>query len=182
MKKCKSCGNELVKNAKICPSCGVDPRNFFQKHKIISGLGILMLLSIIMSAGTTESSAADTQSKETEQVQKETETTDDKKEPEVSQEYKNALKKAEGYSSMDMSKAAIYDQLTSEYGENFPEDAAQYAVDNLEADFNANALNKAKTYYTDMGMSKNDVYDQLISDYGEQFTEEQAQYAVDNLE
>ncbi|WP_342350264.1 Ltp family lipoprotein [Clostridium neonatale] len=31
-----------------------------------------------------------------------------------------------------MSKDAIYDQLTSEYGEKFTPDEAQYAIDNLE--------------------------------------------------
>ena len=47
---------------------------------------------------------------------------------------------------MHMSKQGIYDQLTSEYGEKFPADAAQYAIDNVEADWNANALEKAKLY------------------------------------
>ena len=38
----------------------------------------------------------------------------------VPQEHKNALAKAESYSGlMNMSKQAIYDQLTSEYGEGF---------------------------------------------------------------
>lgn len=60
-------------------------------------------------------------------------------------EFKNALKKATQYSSiMHMSKQGIYDQLTSEYGEGFPEDAAQYAIDNIDADWEANALAKAK--------------------------------------
>ena len=64
---------------------------------------------------------------------------------EPSTEYKNALKKAETYSNtMHMSKQGIYDQLTSEYGEQFPADAAQYAIDNMTADWNANALSKAK--------------------------------------
>ena len=100
----------------------------------------------------------------------------------VSQEYKNALSKAETYSEMmHMSKAGIYDQLTSEYGEGFSADAAQYAVDNVKADWKANALKKAETYYKDMSMSKSAVYDQLISEYGEQFTAEEAQYAIDNL-
>ena len=45
----------------------------------------------------------------------------------------NALKKAESYQEkMSMSKAAIYDQLISEYGEKFTAEEAQYAVDNLE--------------------------------------------------
>ena len=100
----------------------------------------------------------------------------------VPQEYTNALEKAEIYSDfMHLSKNKIYEQLTSEYGENFSADAAQYAIDNLKADYNANALAKAKDYYEQMHMSKNKIYDQLISEYGEAFTTEEAQYAVDNL-
>ena len=81
-----------------------------------------------------------------------------------------------------MSKKAIYDQLTSEYGEQFPADAAQYAIDNMTADWNANALAKAKSYQNTMHMSKSAIYDQLISEYGEQFTKEEAQYAIDHLD
>lgn len=33
---------------------------------------------------------------------------------------------------MSMSKDAIYDQLTSEYGEKFTTEQAQYAIDNLD--------------------------------------------------
>src|SRR5665648_750188 len=52
--------------------------------------------------------------------------------PPANAEYTNALKKAEIYSeTMHMSKQGIYDQLTSDYGEKFPADAAQYAFDNL---------------------------------------------------
>lgn len=98
-------------------------------------------------------------------------------------EYLNALIKAEGYSkSMHMSKAGRYDQLTSEYGEQFSAAAAQYAIDNMKADWNANALAKAKGYQETMSMSKTAIYDQLISQYGEKFTKEQAQYAIDHLE
>lgn len=104
-------------------------------------------------------------------------------EPDVPKEYKNALEKAKTYSEvMHMSKQGIYDQLTSEYGEKFPADAAQYAIDNLNADFKQNALEKAKTYQETMNMSKNAIYDQLISEYGEKFTTDEAQYAIDNLE
>ena len=82
---------------------------------------------------------------------------------------------------MHMSKTGIYDQLTSEYGEGFPADAAQYAIDYVNADWYKNALEKAKVYQDSMAMSKNAIYDQLTSEYGEQFTESQAQYAIDNL-
>lgn len=102
----------------------------------------------------------------------------------VSQEYKNALSKGLQYANqLHMSKQAIYEQLTSSYGEGFPADAARYAVDNMTSvDWNANALAKAKEYYYKMSMSKSAVYEQLTSDYGEQFTASQARYAVDHLD
>ena len=44
----------------------------------------------------------------------------------------NALAKAqEYYTGMSMSKSAVYDQLTSEYGEQFTTSEAQYAIDHL---------------------------------------------------
>ncbi|MGN6407944.1 MAG: Ltp family lipoprotein, partial [Curtobacterium sp.] len=68
-------------------------------------------------------------------------------------EYTSALVKAESYSEMmHMSKAGIYDQLTSEYGEQFSAEAAQWAIDHVQADWNANALEKAKSYQADMSM------------------------------
>lgn len=98
-------------------------------------------------------------------------------------EYQNALKQAETYSEMmHMSKKAIFDQLTSEYGGQFADDAAQYAIDNLDADYKKNALESAKTYQSMMSMSKSAIYDQLISEYGGQFTAEEAQYAIDHLD
>ena len=101
---------------------------------------------------------------------------------EPTMEDKNALAKAEVYSStMHMSKSRIYKQLTSSYGEGFAPEAAQYAVDHLVADYKANALEKAKDYQTTMNMSKSRIYNQLTSSYGEGFTAEEAQYAVDNL-
>ena len=102
---------------------------------------------------------------------------------EPSTEEKNALKKAESYSEiMHMSKAGIYKQLTSEYGEGFTAEAAQYAIDNMDADWKANALAKAKSYQSTMNMSKQNIYKQLISEYGEKFTAEEAQYAIDHLD
>ena len=98
-------------------------------------------------------------------------------------EYQNALKQAETYSEMmHMSKKAIFDQLTSEYGGQFEDDAAQYAIDNLDADYKKNALESAKTYQSMMSMSKSAIYDQLVSEYGGQFTAEEAQYAIDHLD
>ena len=110
------------------------------------------------------------------QPQAETDTTS------ISAEYQSALSQANDYGNiMYMSKAAIYDQLTSEYGERFSPDAAQYAIDNMSADWNFNALQKAKNYSDTMYMSKTAIYDQLISDHGERFTPSEAQYAIENI-
>lgn len=101
----------------------------------------------------------------------------------VPTEYKSALKKAGTYvTTMHMSKARLYDQLTSEYGEKFSAEAAQYAVDNVSADWNENALATAKNYQDTMAMSPEAIHSQLTSDYGEKFTAEEADYAISHLE
>ncbi|WP_344331528.1 Ltp family lipoprotein, partial [Brevibacterium marinum] len=91
-------------------------------------------------------------------------------EPSVPAEYSSALTKAQSYSDMmHMSKAGLYDQLTSEYGEQFSAEAAQYGIDNVDADWNQNALEKARSYQDTMAMSPDAIHDQLTSEYGEQF-------------
>ncbi|MDP3987646.1 MAG: Ltp family lipoprotein [Candidatus Levybacteria bacterium] len=100
----------------------------------------------------------------------------------VPAEYKSALNKATSYSNtMHMSKRGVYDQLVSEYGEKFSAAAAQYAIDNVKADGNANALAKAKTYQDTMNMSPAGIHDQLTSAYGEKFTQSEADYAIQHL-
>ncbi len=98
-------------------------------------------------------------------------------------EYSAALGKAKSYNSWaTMSKKRLYKQLTSQYGEKFTSDAAQYAIDHLDADYKSNALAKAKSYQKLLNKSKSAIYDQLVSPYGEEFTEEEAQYAIDHLD
>lgn len=102
---------------------------------------------------------------------------------EVPREYRNALRSAENYLEFSaFSYQGLYDQLTSEYADQFPADAAQYAVDNLQVDWNEQALKSAKQYLEFSPMSDAELYDQLVSEYGEQFTPEQAQYAIDHLD
>lgn len=98
-------------------------------------------------------------------------------------DYTSALEKAKNYNSWaNMSKKRLYKQLTSQYGEKFTSDAAQYAVDHLNADYKANALAKAKIYQKQFNQSKSAIYNQLISPYGEEFTEEEANYAIQHLD
>lgn len=48
--KCKACGKDVSKGSK-CPSCGKDSRNFFAKHKIIAGIGVVVVLVAIATSG-----------------------------------------------------------------------------------------------------------------------------------
>ena len=102
--------------------------------------------------------------------------------PDVPAEYASALTKADVYANtMNMSRAGVYQQLTSEYGEKFSPEAAQYAVDTVQADWAANALAKAKLYQEEMAMSPDAISQQLTSEYGEKFTAEEAAYAMAHL-
>ena len=108
--------------------------------------------------------------------------TTDPKTDDVPREHRKALKTAENYSKrLHMSKQGIYDQLISE-AEGFSPEAAQYAIDNIQADWNANALAKAKEYEKSLNMSDEAIREQLVSEYGEQFTQEEADYAISHLD
>ncbi|WP_307682233.1 Ltp family lipoprotein [Trueperella bonasi] len=60
---------------------------------------------------------------------------------EITDEYEETMKDAESYLELfAFSKSELYDQLTSEYGEGLSHEAAQYAVDNVDVDWNEQAL------------------------------------------
>ena len=96
-------------------------------------------------------------------------------------EYSAALGKAKSYNSLfHMSKKRMYRQLTSDF-DKFSNDAAQYAIDHLEADYKYNALFNAKNYRKLFNMSKSRLINQLTSSI-DGFTEEEANYAIDHLD
>ena len=174
-KHCPKCGTEITDaKAKTCTECGSKLNTpIFKKWWFW-----VVIAAIVIALATGGGNSSDS----TDTTNDTTNSTTNDSGAGVSLEYKNALKQAKSYSdTLHMSKQAIYDQLVSEYGEKFPADAAQYAIDNLNADYKTNALKKAKSYSDTMYMSKQGIYDQLISQYGEKFTEEEAQYAIDNL-
>lgn len=74
-------------------------------------------------SGTADS---DKQSTEPKQSDKQSE------EPQVPADYRSALRQADTYANrMHMSKARLYDQLTSEAGEKFTAEEADYAIQHL---------------------------------------------------
>ena len=188
--KCKTCGSDIASNAKSCPSCGAKNKKPFYTKVWFWVLAIIIIGAIGGGSHSNESAnqstsngiASNTTDKTVQEVTEVKEIPEVKEEPDVPKEYLNALKKAQMYSdTMYMSEKALYKQLTSEYGEGFTADAAQYAIDNVDADYNYNAYKKALTYQDTMSMSQSSIYDQLISEYGEEFTEEEAEYAINKL-
>lgn len=114
--------------------------------------------------------------------EKEDKKDDEASEEKVTKEDKLALKKAQDYvKMMHMSKKRLRDQLMSEHGEGFSEEATEYALNNLKVDWKENALVKAKSYRDDMGMPIEKIKEQLMDEFGEGFTEEEAEYAVKKL-
>ena len=205
--KCKNCSREIPVNVKSCPECGATSTLYaiaLSISVIAPIIGFVLVIGTIYSfnLGKVEpaqevykedalteivvehSSALTFNENKSEDNSKNTiaeNKLEDKVEDNIPTEYKSALRKAKSYANMDMSKAGVYDQLTSEYGGQFTAEAAQYAIDNVDADWKENALKRAESYQESMAMSPNAIYDQLVSEYGEQFTAEEAQYAVDNL-
>ena len=190
MTQCKSCAKEIATSAKSCPGCGAKNKKPIYKRVWFWVIAIIIVIGATGGSGTNDSKEINSGNIESEQEVSQNNieniTTENKSENKVEDniptEYKSALRKAKLYAdTMNMSKAGLYDQLTSEYGEKFTAEAAQYAIDNITVDWKENALKKAKSYQETMAMSPSAIYDQLISEYGEKFTAEEAQYAIDNL-
>ena len=115
-------------------------------------------------------------SEESEVVEESESKEEESKEDDVPREYESALRKAESYLDIfSMSAQGVRDQL--EY-EEFGQDAIDYALENLEADWNEQAKKSAESYTELFDMSDAKLYDQLIY---KGFTEEQAQAGVDSL-
>jgi len=61
MTKCKACGKEIAKGVNKCVGCGKDQRNFFMRHKILTGIIVVAVIGIIGSSGNnTPTKVADT--------------------------------------------------------------------------------------------------------------------------
>lgn len=83
MTKCKECGQEVSSKAKKCPGCGVDTRNWFMRHKVMTFLGGFILLFTVMaiagaggkskdkSASATDSSSSQVSQQEEQPISKE---------------------------------------------------------------------------------------------------------------
>lgn len=57
---CKACNKEIAKGVKKCPNCGKDQRNFFMQHKVLTVIGVIVILGVLGSAGGKKNSTTAT--------------------------------------------------------------------------------------------------------------------------
>ncbi|MDX2377305.1 Ltp family lipoprotein [Microbacterium sp. LRZ72] len=104
--------------------------------------------------------------------------------PQLTLGQENAIRSAQSYLDFSaFSRAGLFDQLTSEYGEGFEAADAEFALAHLEenglVDWDAEAVESAESYLEFSSFSRQGLYEQLTSEYGESFTAEQAEHALD---
>ena len=97
---------------------------------------------------------------------------------------KNAYKAAKNYLAfMSFSKDGLINQLSSEYGDGYSVEDAEFAVnyleENGEVDWNEQAYKAAKNYLNTMSFSLDNLINQLESDAGDKYTHEQAVYGAE---
>ena len=97
-------------------------------------------------------------------------------------EYEQALKSAQNYvDTLHFSRQGLKQQLTSEYGSGFSEEAAEYALEHVDVDYKEEAVEATQSYLDAMSFSRQELKQQLTSEYGSGFTEEEAEYALDQV-
>jgi hypothetical protein len=91
-----------------------------------------------------------------------------------------AVDAAKSYLSLGQgfSEQGLLQQLTSSAGGGFTEAQAEYAVNYLHPDWDAQAVDAAKGYLQLGGFSQASLLQQLTSSAGSGFTQAQAEYAV----
>lgn len=127
------------------------------------------------STSTEEEALVEDETDATETEEEETVTSDDT-------ENMDALAEAQEFLDYGpLSRKALYETLCGDYGMGYSESAAEYAVDNVGANWNEMALGSAHILLEGVpDMSDDEIYATLVGE-GMGFTDAEAQYAIDNL-
>ena len=94
-----------------------------------------------------------------------------------------AVDAGQGYLSggQGFSDQGLLQQLTSSAGDGFTEAQAEYAINSLHPDWDAQAVDAAKGYMQMGGFSQASLIQQLTSSAGNGFTQAQAEYAASQV-
>lgn len=104
--------------------------------------------------------------------------------PAMTASQQQAVQAAQGYLSdgAGFSAESLDQQLTSSAGNGFSQADAQFAINYLNPNWDAQALDAAQGYMSDgEGFSASSLTQQLTSTYGNGFTNAQATYAVNKV-
>lgn len=113
-KKCPKCGEEIQASAKKCKHCQADLRNWFVKHKIMTGILALVVIVILINVAggdKKEDKTADVEKNKTEEVKYEI----------------NDTIKAEGL-ELTVVSAEEKKQVGSQYFQNDPSEGGTFVV------------------------------------------------------
>lgn len=153
--------------------------------KLLALLFVLVMTFAFSACGDT-SSSDDSSASEDVAVEEEVETEAEVDDPtaDYTTEEKNCYSAAMNYLDfMGFSKQGLIDQLSSEYGDNYPQETAEKVVNDIEeaglVDWEEQAEKSAKNYLDTMSFSKEELINQLCSDYGDKYTREEAEAAVE---
>lgn len=99
---------------------------------------------------------------------------------------RNAVKTALNYIDlMAFSRQGLLDQMSSEYGDRYPKEDAEFAISYVEknnmVDWDAEAVQCAQNYLDLMAFSRDGLIDQMSSESGDKFTRQQAEYAASQV-
>lgn len=93
----------------------------------------------------------------------------------------NAVQSAEKYLSMSaFSRSGLIQQLSSRYGEGYPEADAIYAVDHISVDWNEQAVRAAQQHLRERSFSREGLIHQLEAAYGDGFSHAEAVHGVNH--
>lgn len=103
--------------------------------------------------------------------------------PSMTTAQQQAVDAAQGYLSMGegFSYQGLLQQLTSSAGNGFATPDAEFAINYLHPDWDAQAVEAAKGYLQMGGFSRASLIQQLTSSAGNGFTEAQAEYAANQV-
>jgi len=157
------------------------------KKKIIIGVILVICFCFVLAmCGSTDDQTNYSENNSTEETSYDTEETTTDSNSNYTMEEDNCYYAALSYlDTMGFSKKGLIDQLSSEYGDNYPKETAEKIVNDIEnqgkVDWDKECEESAQDYLDTMPFSKEELIDQLSSEYGENFTKEQAERAVDKV-
>ena len=142
---------------------------------------ILLILAVMLftSCNTTNNETDVTEITETRSITEEV--TEEVTEEWVPDDYRLALKKADGYlSKTPMSRNRLFMQLTHEKGEGLSDKAAMYAINNVDTDWEENNRLAAENIRDLFNMRGKDLYHEITNGM-EKMTHDEAIQAMEQI-